>query len=59
VAAQFKAWIVSARSNTGLVGYNPTRGKAICQMLHCIIIIIIIIIKCMQKRDGHTNAWAY
>jgi hypothetical protein len=30
VAAQSKAWIVFARSNTGIVGANSTRGMDVC-----------------------------
>jgi hypothetical protein len=36
VAARSKAWIISARSNTGIVGSNLTRGMNVCVGLFCI-----------------------
>jgi hypothetical protein len=31
-----KAWTVFARSNTGVVGSNPTRGMDVCVSLFCL-----------------------
>jgi hypothetical protein len=36
VAARSKAWIVFARSNTGIVGLNPTRGMDVYGVLSCV-----------------------
>jgi hypothetical protein len=36
VAARFKAWTVFARSNTGVVGSNATRGIDVCVRLFCV-----------------------
>jgi hypothetical protein len=36
VGTQFNAWIVFARSNTGVVGSNPTRGMDVYVRLFCV-----------------------
>jgi hypothetical protein len=36
VAAPSKAWSVFARSNTGIVGSNPTQGMGVCVRLFCV-----------------------
>jgi hypothetical protein len=45
VAAQSKAWNVFARSNIGIVDWNPTQGMGVCLRLFCV---------CVRKRpcDG-------
>jgi hypothetical protein len=35
VAARSKAWTVFARSKTGAMGSNPTRGMDVCVRLFC------------------------
>jgi hypothetical protein len=40
VAAQPKAWTVFARSNTGVVGSNHTRGMDVCLRLFCIFVVL-------------------
>jgi hypothetical protein len=42
VAAQSKAWTVFARSNTGVVGSNPTRGMAVCVRLFSVYVVMCI-----------------
>jgi hypothetical protein len=37
VAALSKAWTVFARSNTGIVGSNPTWGVDVCVRLFCVV----------------------
>jgi hypothetical protein len=37
VAAQSKAWTVFARSTSGVVGSNPTRGLDVCLRLLCVL----------------------
>jgi hypothetical protein len=41
-AARSKAWTVVARSNTGMVGSNPTRGRDVCVRLFCICIVLCV-----------------
>jgi hypothetical protein len=40
VSARSKAWTVFARSNTRLVGSNPTRGMDVCVRLFCVRIVM-------------------
>jgi hypothetical protein len=37
VAARSTAWTVFARSNTGIVGSNPTWGMDVCVRLFCLV----------------------
>jgi hypothetical protein len=41
VAAQSKAWTVFARSNTGIVGSNPTQGMVVCVRLFCCVVLCV------------------
>jgi hypothetical protein len=36
VAARSEAWTIFARSNTGIVGSNPTQGMDVCLYLFCV-----------------------
>jgi hypothetical protein len=36
VAARSKAWTVFARSNTGIMGSNPTQAMDVCMRLFCV-----------------------
>jgi hypothetical protein len=38
VAARSKAWTVFARSNTGIVGSNPTQRMDVCLRLFCVYV---------------------
>jgi hypothetical protein len=38
MAARSKAWTVFARSNTGVVGWNPIRSMDVCVRLFCIYV---------------------
>jgi hypothetical protein len=49
VAARSKAWIAFARSKTGILGSNPTRGMGVCVRLSCI---------CVAPRVGSGLAMA-
>jgi hypothetical protein len=40
VAAQSKAWTVFARSNTGIMGSNPTWGMDVCVRLFCLCAVL-------------------
>jgi hypothetical protein len=42
VAAPSTAWIVFARSNTGIAGSNPTRGMDICVRLFCVCVVLCV-----------------
>jgi hypothetical protein len=42
VAARTKAWIVFARSNTGIVGSNPSRGVDVCVRFYCVCIVLCV-----------------
>jgi hypothetical protein len=42
VAARAKAWTVFARSNTGIVGSNPTQGMDACVRLLCVCVVLCI-----------------
>jgi hypothetical protein len=42
VVEQVKAWIVFARSNTGIVGSNPTRGMDVCVRLFCAFVVLFV-----------------
>jgi hypothetical protein len=48
VAALSKAWIVFVRSNTEIVGSNPTQSMDVCVPLFCICVLV-----CRQRQcDG-------
>jgi hypothetical protein len=40
VATRSKAWNVSARSNTGIVGSNPTQGMDVSLYLFCVYVYV-------------------
>jgi hypothetical protein len=40
VAALSKSWTIFARSNTGVVGSNPTRGMDVCVCLFCVCTVL-------------------
>jgi hypothetical protein len=42
VAARSKASTVFARSNTGIVGSNPTRGMDVCLHLFCVCVVLCV-----------------
>jgi hypothetical protein len=42
VATRSKAWHVFARSNTGIVGWNPTRGMDVCVRLFCVCVVLCV-----------------
>jgi hypothetical protein len=42
VAVWFKAWTVFARSNTGIVTSNPTRGMDVCVRLFCACVVLCV-----------------
>jgi hypothetical protein len=42
VAARSKAWTVFARSNTGIVGSNPTRGMDVCVRSFCVCVVLCV-----------------
>jgi hypothetical protein len=42
MAAHSKAWIVFARSNTGVVGSNPTQGMDDCVRLFYVYVVLCV-----------------
>jgi hypothetical protein len=42
VAARSKARTVFARSNTEIVGSNPTRGMDVCVRLFCVCVVLCV-----------------
>jgi hypothetical protein len=40
-AARSKTWTVFARSNTGVMGSNPTRGMDVCVRLFCVCAVCV------------------
>jgi hypothetical protein len=42
VAVRSKSWTVFARSNTGVVGSNPTRVMCVCARLFCVCVILCV-----------------
>jgi hypothetical protein len=51
VAAQSKAWTVFARSNTGVVGLNPTRIMDVCVRVFCFCVVLCV-------GSGLTTGWS-
>jgi hypothetical protein len=43
VAARSKTRTVFARSNTGVVGSNPTRGMDVCVRLFCVCLLLCVV----------------
>jgi hypothetical protein len=41
-AARSKAWTFLARSNTGVVASNPTRGTHVCVRLFCVCVVMCV-----------------
>jgi hypothetical protein len=41
-AVRSKAWTVFARSNTGIVGSNPTQGMDVCLSLICVCVVMCV-----------------
>jgi hypothetical protein len=39
VAARSKAWTVFARSNTGIVGSNPTQDMDVCMCFYSVFVL--------------------
>jgi hypothetical protein len=42
VAARYKAWTIFARSNTGVVGSNPTQDMDVCVHLFCVYVVLCV-----------------
>jgi hypothetical protein len=42
VAARSKTWTVFARSNTGIVGLNPTRGMDVYVRFFCVCVVLCV-----------------
>jgi hypothetical protein len=42
VTARSEAWTLSASSNTGIVGSNPTQGVDVCVRLFCVCVVLCV-----------------
>jgi hypothetical protein len=42
VAARSKPWTFFSRSNTGIVGSNPTQGMDVCLRLFCDYVVLCV-----------------
>jgi hypothetical protein len=42
MAARFKIWTAFDRTNTGIVGWNPTRGMDVCVRLFCVCVVLCV-----------------
>jgi hypothetical protein len=42
VAARSKTWTVSAHSDAGIVGSNPTQGMDVCVRLICVCVVLCL-----------------
>jgi hypothetical protein len=57
VAAQSKAWTVFARSNTDIVGSNPTQGMDDCVHLFCVCVVLCV--GSALRRVYHSSEQSY
>jgi hypothetical protein len=52
VAAPSEAWTVLARSNTGIVGSNPTRGMDACFMcVYSVFVLFCMQVEALRRAD--------
>jgi hypothetical protein len=51
VAAQAKAWTIFARSNTGIMGSNPTQDMDVCVRLFCLHAVVCVQTAALQMAD--------
>jgi hypothetical protein len=51
VAARSKAWTVFARSNTGIVGSNPTWGMDVYVRLFCVCAVLYVEVAALRLAD--------
>jgi hypothetical protein len=51
VAARSKAWTAFARSNTAIVGSNPTWGMDVCARLFCICPVLCVQVDVSGRAD--------
>jgi hypothetical protein len=58
VAALSKAWYVFARSNTGVVGLNPTRGMDVCVRVYSVFVLSCDYIAALRRAD-HSSKESY
>jgi hypothetical protein len=40
VAGRSRAWTVFTRSDTKIMGSNPTRGMDVCMLLFCVYVVL-------------------
>jgi hypothetical protein len=54
VAARSKAWTVFARSNTGIVGLNPTQGMDVCAFI--LFVLLFVQLAALRRADPPSNS---
>jgi hypothetical protein len=52
MAARSKAWNVFVRSNTGVVGSNPSREMDVCVRLFCVCVVLFIGLRNWKSGQG-------
>jgi hypothetical protein len=56
VAAHSKAWTVFARSNTGIVGSNPSRDMDICLCVYSVFVLSCVQVAALRWADPPSKA---
>jgi hypothetical protein len=51
VAMRSKAWTVFIRSNTGILGSNPTWGMDVCMHLFCVCAVLYVQVAALRRAD--------
>jgi hypothetical protein len=51
VAVRSKAWNILVRSNTGIVGSNPTWGMDVCVRLFCVCAVLCVQVAALRRVD--------
>jgi hypothetical protein len=55
VAVRSKAWTVFARSDTGVMGSNPTSGMDVCIHLFCAFVVLCVQVAALWNADPPTK----
>jgi hypothetical protein len=58
VVAQSQAWTVFARSNSGIVGSNPTQGMDICVCVYSAFVLSSVQVAALRRAD-HSSKESY
>jgi hypothetical protein len=58
VAARSEAWTVFTRSNTGIVGSNPTQGMDVCMCVYSVSVLSCVQVAASRRAD-HSSKESY